>query len=44
VYRKRILVWPKASVVPRDLKKRVRREEKGSRARPNKRYFMSINE
>jgi hypothetical protein len=39
VCRKRILVWPKAGVVPRDLKKRVRREEKGFKAK-GKRYSM----
>jgi hypothetical protein len=37
--RKRILVWPKAGVVPRDLMKRVRREEKGFKAK-GKRYSM----
>jgi hypothetical protein len=36
VCRKRILVWPKAGVVPRDLKKRVRREEKGFKAKAKK--------
>ena len=29
LFRKTINVWPKAGVVPRDLFKRVRREEKG---------------
>jgi hypothetical protein len=32
-------VWPKAGVVPRDLMKRVRREEKGFKAK-GKRYSM----
>jgi len=31
--RKKMSVWPKARIVSRDLKKRVRREEKGAKAK-----------